>query len=326
MPKKIAVLTSGGDAPGMNAAIRAVVRTGVSRGFETFGVKNGFAGLLAGDIVPLRPRDVGGVLNRGGTLLGSARAKEFATEAGRGRALDHLARAGIDGLVVIGGNGSQQGSASLHEAGFPVVGIGSTIDNDLHGADITIGATTALEIVVEAADRLRVTASSHHRAFLIEVMGRNSGWLALMGGIASGAEAIVIPEAPISPVELAAQLHDSYARGKPHALVVVAEGAPQDAEALARYFAEHHADLGFTLRVTKLGHMQRGGDPCVFDRLLATELGDAATEALATGRTGILLARRDAAIGPTPLTEMRTHTNRVLEVDRLMQMARMLTI
>jgi 6-phosphofructokinase 1 len=309
----------------MNAAIRAVVRTGICRGFETFGVKNGYKGLLEGDIVPLRARDVGGILQRGGTMLGSARSKEFATEPGRARALANLAQHGIDALVVIGGNGSQQGSASLHEAGFPVIGIGSTIDNDLHGADITIGATTALEIVVEAADRLRVTASSHHRAFLIEVMGRNCGWLAMMGGIASGAEAIVIPEAPIAPEDLAAQLHESYARGKPHALVIVAEGAPQDADALAHYFAEHHADLGFTLRATKLGHMQRGGDPCVFDRVLATTLGDAATEYLASGRHGVVLARRYAGIVPTPLAEMKTHVKK-LETDRLMALARMLTI
>lgn len=322
--QRIAVLTSGGDAPGMNAAIRAIVRTGFSRGLETVGVKNGYHGLMAGEFVSLKPRDVGGVLARGGTMLGSARSRNFRTPEGRGKALAALRDAGIDALVVIGGNGSQQGAASLAAEGLPVVGLGSTIDNDLYGADMTIGASSALEIVVEAADRLRTTASSHHRAFLIEVMGRDCGWLALMGGIASGAEAIVIPEAPSAPADLAHQIQEAYERGKPHALVIVAEGAPLNAEALVKYFAEHHPDLGFDLRVTKLGHMQRGGAPIVADRLLATRLGDAATEYLVRGEHGVLLAERQGEIRPTPIQEVAA--NRKKLDTSLLRLARMLTV
>jgi 6-phosphofructokinase 1 len=302
--RRIGVLTSGGDAPGMNAAIRAVVRTGYCRGLEVLGVRHGFKGLIDGDFTPLRPRDVGGILQRGGTLLGSARCEEFRTLEGRSTALRELERHNLTGLVVIGGSGSQQGAFHLSEMGFPVVGIASTIDNDLYGADITIGVTTALDIVIEAADRLRVTASSHNRAFLIEVMGRDCGYLAMIGGIASGAEAIVIPEAPTTPEQLAGELREAYARGKPHALVIVAEGAPHDADALARYFAHNYADLGFDLRVTKLGHMQRGGAPGVFDRMLATLLGDAATERLARGEHAVMMGPLQGAIKATSLAEV----------------------
>jgi 6-phosphofructokinase 1 len=319
---RIAVLTSGGDAPGMNAAIRAVVRTGVSRGLEVFGVRNGYRGLIENDLAVLQPRDVGGVLQRGGTLLGSARCKAFHTVEGRQHALEHLRKRGIDALVVIGGSGSQQGAYCLSETGFPVVGVASTIDNDLYGSDITIGVTTALDIVLEAADRLRVTASSHHRAFLIEVMGRHCGYLALIGGIASGAEAIVIPEVPTSPDELAAQIREAYQRGKPHALVIVAEGAPQDA--LAHYFAEHHADLGFDLRVTKLGHMQRGGAPGVADRMLATQLGDAATEYLSRGEHGVLLGMIKGEVAATRLADV-VREKKTIDL-RMIELARRLTI
>ncbi len=192
--KRIAVLTSGGDAPGMNAAIRAVVRTGLAKGWEVFGVRRGYTGLIAGHIVPLGARDVGGIIQQGGTILGSARCPEFKTEEGRLEALRQLRFHDIEGLVVIGGNGSQAGAHALSQMGFPVVGVASTIDNDLYGSEITIGVDTALDVALEAIDRLKVTASSHQRAFLVEVMGRNCGYLALMAGIAGGAEAIVLPE------------------------------------------------------------------------------------------------------------------------------------
>ena len=206
--KRIAVLTSGGDAPGMNAAIRAVVRMGLGNGWETFGVRNGYLGLVEGGqhIAPLGPRDVGGILGIGGTFLGSARLEEFKEEATRRKGLANLSAHGIDGLVVIGGSGSQAGALELSKMGLPVVGVASTIDNDLAGSEITIGVDTALNIALEAIDRLRVTAASHRRAFLLEVMGRKCGYLALMAGIAGGADVVVVPEAEVDPDAVADEL------------------------------------------------------------------------------------------------------------------------
>jgi 6-phosphofructokinase 1 len=302
--KRIAVLTSGGDAAGMNAAIRAVVRTGLDRGWEVFGVRHGFAGLIAGDFAPLGARDVGGIIQRGGTALWSARCLEFKTEEARKKALDQLRRRNVSALVVIGGDGSQKGSHALSRMGFPVVGVASTIDNDLYGSEITIGVDTALNIALEAIDRLKVTASSHQRAFLVETMGRDCGYLALMAGIAGGAEAIVIPEVEADPELIATELRSAYDRGKAHAIVVVAEGAEYNAEKLARYFKEHRERLGFDLRVTILGHIQRGGAPGVFDRMLATRLGAAATEHLARGEHGVLVGLIKGEIAATPLDEV----------------------
>jgi len=302
--KRIAVLTSGGDAPGMNAAIRAVVRTGCDRGWEVYGVQHGYAGLIAGDFTPLGRRDVSGIMQLGGTMLGSARCPEFKTEAGRAKALDVLRQRGIEALVAIGGNGSQTGAQALSQMGFPVVGVASTIDNDLYGSEPAIGVDTALDIALEAIDRLKVTASSHHRAFLVEVMGRDCGYLALMAGIAGGAEAVVIPERETDPDVLAAELHDAYQRGKTHALVVVAEGAHYNATALAEYYKEHRERVGFDLRVTALGHVQRGGTPSASDRLLATRLGAAATEYLAQGMSGVLAGLIKGEVTATPLAEV----------------------
>ena len=302
--KRIAVLTSGGDAPGMNAAIRAVVRTGCDRGWEVYGVQHGYAGLIAGDFTPLGRRDVSGIMQLGGTMLGSARCPEFKTEAGRAQALDVLRQCGIEALVAIGGNGSQTGAQALSQMGFPVVGVASTIDNDLYGSEPTIGVDTALDIALEAIDRLKVTASSHHRAFLVEVMGRDCGYLALMAGIAGGAEAVVIPERETDPDALAAELHDAYQRGKTHALVVVAEGAHYNATVLAEYYKEHRERVGFDLRVTALGHVQRGGTPSASDRLLATRLGAAATEYLAQGMSGVLAGLIKGEVTATPLAEV----------------------
>ncbi|MBU1878733.1 MAG: ATP-dependent 6-phosphofructokinase, partial [Chloroflexi bacterium] len=228
--KRIAVLTSGGDAPGMNAAIRAVVRTGIDKGWEVVGVRHGYAGLIDGDMDALGVRDVGGIIQQGGTILGSARSAEFRTEQGRAQALRLLHQRGVEALVIIGGNGSQAGAHVLSQMGFPVVGVASTIDNDLYGSEITIGVDTALDIALEAIDRLKVTASSHHRAFLVEVMGRDCGYLALVAGIAGGAEAVIIPEVETDPEVLAAEMREAYERGKAHAIVVVAEGARYNAE------------------------------------------------------------------------------------------------
>ena len=319
---RVGVLTSGGDAPGMNAAIRAVARSALSRGWTVAGVRNGFAGLISGSFVTLGPRDVAGVLERGGTFLGSARCPEFREEEGRIRALRHLRQDGIEGLVVIGGNGSQTGSHALSQMGFPVVGVASTIDNDLCGSDVTIGVDTALNIALEAIDRLKVTASSHERAFLVEVMGRDCGYLAMMAGIAGGAEAVVVPEVDIEPDAVAADVRAAYERGKAHAIVVVAEGARHDGEALVRYFREHRGRFGFEPRLTVLGHVQRGGRPGASDRLLATRLGAAAVEQLARGEHGVLVGMIDNRIKATPLGDIIGKTK---TIDRdLLDLARTL--
>ncbi len=302
--KRMAVLTSGGDAAGMNAALRAVVRTGVAQGWEVYGVRNGFIGLIGGDFVTLGNRDVGGIIQRGGTMLGSTRSPEMKTEDGQNIARRQLSERNIDALIIISGNGSQQGSYALSQMDFPVIGIASTIDNDLYGSDITIGVDTALNIALEAIDRLKVTASSHQRAFLVETMGRNCGYLAMMTGIAGGAESIVIPEIDIDPEIIAEDIRLSYERGKPHAIVVVAEGAKYNAEALAEYFKVHRERLGFDLRTTKLGHVQRGGTPGLFDRMLGTRLGAKAVECLSYGDFGVLVGSLNGSIATTPLSEV----------------------
>lgn len=320
--RRIAVLTSGGDAPGMNAAIRAVTRAGIAQGWEVFGVRNGYAGLLADTLEPLHARDVGGIIQRGGTVLGSARSASFREDAGFAEGLQNLRRRQIDGLVVIGGNGSQTGSSRISKAGVPVVGVASTIDNDLCGTDVTIGVDTAVNVTLEAIDRLRTTGSSHQRAFLVETMGRDCGYIAVMTGIAGGAEVIVTPECPVEPQEVADRLAAAYRRGKTHALVVVAEGAKHDAQALMRHFADHRAEIGFGLRVTTLGHVVRGGVPSAFDRVLATRLGAAAVDRLARGHAGVLLGLIDNKIATTPLAEIAGRTK---PIDRdLLELARVL--
>jgi 6-phosphofructokinase 1 len=301
---RIAVLTSGGDAPGMNAAVRAITRCALDLGWEVMGVKCGYAGLIDGDFGPLSLRSVAGIIRRGGTFLGSARSPEFRTEEGRLLALENLRGAGVDALIVIGGNGSQAGAAALADLGFRVVGVASTIDNDLAGSDVTIGVDTALNIALEAIDRLTTTAASHHRAFLVEVMGRGCGYLALMSAIAGGAEVVVIPEIEITPEEVAEALAAAYARGKLHAMAVVAEGAKYNAEALVTYFREHEARIGFDLRATMLGHVQRGGDPTAYDRLLATRLGAGAVEALARGEAGVLIGMINGQVTSTPFDQI----------------------
>lgn len=321
MNRKVAVLTSGGDAPGMNAAVRAIVRTGLYHGYEMYGVPMGFEGLLNGKLSRLRARDVGGIIQHAGTFLGSARSVEFKTDAGQEKALSNLAAQGIECVVVIGGNGSQKGAHVLSKAGLAVIGVASTIDNDLFGSDITIGVDTALNIALEAIDRLRVTATSHHRGLLVEVMGRNCGYLALMAGLAGGAEAIVIPERELPPEHLAQLLQAAADRGKKHALIVVAEGATNNARKLSEYFAQHR--LGFELRATILGHVQRGGTPTAFDRLLATRLGVAAMETLVRGEHGVLVGLLDNHARTTPLSDV-VGRNKPLDLG-LLDMAGMLS-
>src|SRR5262249_12889044 len=229
---------------------------------------------------------------------------EFHEEKGRRTALDNLHAAKVDALVVIGGNGSQTGALELHQMGFPVNGVASTIDNDLAGSDITIGVDTALNIALEAIDRIKVTASSHHRAFLVEVMGRHCGSLALMSGIAGGAEAVVIPEQEIAPEALADIVKASYRAGKNHAIIVVAEGAHNNADKLMDYFKANSQELGFEMRATRLGHTQRGGTPGAFDRLLGTRLGARAVEGLEAGEIGVLAGTINGKMVTTPLVEI----------------------
>ncbi len=302
--KRMAVLTSGGDAPGMNAAIRAVVRGGIDQNCEVYGVNNGFRGLIDNRMQVLGARDVGGIIQFGGTFLGSARCPEFQTVEGREKALANLRERGIEGLIVIGGNGSQTGGYELNKMGFPVIGVASTIDNDLMGSEITIGVDTALNIALEAIDRLKVTASSHRRAFLVEVMGRNCGYLALMAGIAGGAEAIVIPEVETKPEVVISLLHQAYERGKKHGMVIVAEGASYNADALSKYFVDHAANVGFDHRATILGHVQRGGNPGAFDRLLASRLGAEAARQLCRGNEGVLIGWLNDSATPSPYEEI----------------------
>ncbi len=302
--KRLALLTSGGDAPGMNAAIRAVARTGLERGWEIIGVRDGYAGLLAGSFTPLQARSVSGIIQRGGTVLGSSRCPDFHTEPAQRRALALIARECIDALVIIGGSGSQAGALALARHGVEVVGIASTIDNDLAGIDITLGVDTALDIALEAIDRLKVTAASHRRVSVVEVMGRTCGYLALAAGVAGGAEAIVIPELPTTPDEVLQKVRGAFEHGQTHALIVVAEGAQVKTDQLVRYLDEHVEDLGVGVRATTLGHVQRGGTPGAFDRLLGSRLGFAAVTQLARGQHGIVLGLSHGRVTATPLGEI----------------------
>jgi len=321
---RIAVLTSGGDAPGMNAAIRAVVRTAIARGWQTLGVQNGYRGLIEGNFRTLSPRDVGGILQQGGTILGSARCPEFTEKEFRRTALRQLNQHAIEALVVIGGNGSQAGSHALSEMGFRVVGIASTVDNDLYGSDITLGVDSALNVILEAVDRLKVTGSSHQRAFLVEVMGRNCGYLALMAGLAGGAEAIILPEVETELEQVAQKVQQAYERGKRHALIIVAEGAKHNAQACYDYFNQHAERLGFDLRFTILGHVQRGSEPTAYDRLLGSRLGGSAVECLERGEFGCLVGLLGGKIRATPLAEV-VSTPKKLDTD-LLALSEMLEI
>jgi len=299
--KRIAVLTSGGDSPGMNAAIRAVVRTGIAEGMEVIGIRHGFQGLVEGNFILMDAGSVSGIINQGGTILHSARSQDFKTPEGFARAVDNLHQAGIDGLVVIGGNGSQRGNYELHtRADVPVVGVASTIDNDLYGSDYTIGFDTAVNTALESIDRLRDTATSHDRIFVIEVMGRSRGFVALHVGIAGGAEVVLLPEIPWTIEDVTAIIERGYRRGKKSYLLVVAEGAVRGEE----FAKQVEAATGYETRATVLGHVQRGGAPTAADRVLASQLGAFAVKALKAGNTGVLVGEQNEAIVTTPLADV----------------------
>ncbi len=321
--KSIAVLTSGGDGPGLNAGIRAVTREAIKRGVEVFGVRWGYRGLVNGEISVLNSRDVGGIMGRGGTFLGTARCPEFKDIKVRRTAIRSMNQRGIEGLVVIGGNGSLTGALELHKMGFPAYGIPASIDNDVSGTDMSVGVDTTLNTILDAIDRIKDTASSHQRAFLIEVMGRGSGYLALASGLAGGAELILVPEREGPSLEQIAEVVvDSYIRGKHHCIMVIAEGWKPGTRAVADYLSSRRDDLGFDVRVTVLGHVQRGGRPSAFDRLLATRMGAYATDRLLAGETGKMVALRGSKLESYPLedavAQLRPLDLRLLELSDVM--------
>lgn len=293
-------MTSGGDAPGMNAAIRAVVRRGISRGADVFGIFRGYDGLLDGEMTRMTLGSVADIIHRGGTILHTARSERFLNPEGQDLAAARIRGAGIDGLIVIGGEGSFRGMMELEKRGVRTVGVPGTIDNDIWGTDFSIGFDTAANTGVEAVNRLRDTATSHERIFVVEVMGRKSGFLALAVGVAGGAESIMIPEAPLSVEEICSRLERGVARGKKHSIIVVAEGAASGLEVGKRI----EKCMGTEVRVTVLGHVQRGGTPTAFDRLLASRLGAKAVDLLLEGRSGLVLGVRGNAIVAHPIEQV----------------------
>ena len=286
----------------MNAAVRAVVRTALGLGLRAFGIRRAYEGLVQGDIAELSARDVGGIIQRGGTILQTARFADFEKPEVQQEALRQLKAKGADALVAIGGDGTMRGAAALQKLGLPVVGVPASIDNDVYGTDISIGVDTALNTILDAIDKLRDTASSHQRAFIVETMGRNCGHLALMSGIISGAEMILIPEQEASAAEVADAVRGAHARGKTHAIVVVSEGAKLHANALKEKLDAMR--LGYDFRVTILGHVQRGGSPSAWDRLIAARLGVAAAERLHKGESGVMVGLQAREIVGTPLAEV----------------------
>lgn len=301
--KCIGVLTSGGDAPGMNAAIRAVTRTAIYHGFEVKGIMRGYRGLITGEIEPFRTQNVSNIIQHGGTILKTARCQEFTTYEGRKVAYETMQREGIDALVVIGGDGSLKGAREFAaEFNVPIVGLPGTIDNDLYGTDTTIGYDTALNTIVQAVDKIRDTASSHERLYFIEVMGRNAGFLALYGALATGAEAAIIPEIATEFDQLASLIKNGFRKTKNSSIVLVAEseltgGAMGLAERVKQEYPEYE------VRVTILGHIQRGGSPSANDRILASRMGEAAVVALMEGQRNIMIGVDDEKMVHVPFSQ-----------------------
>jgi len=305
----VGLLSSGGDAPGMNAAIRAVVRTALTNNMDVIGIKNGYEGLLNGDFHSMDARSVGGILQRGGTILLTSRSKRFMESTGQRDAIRKLNEAGIDALIVIGGEGSMNGAYALSQGGVKVIGIPGSIDNDIWGTNIAIGTDTAMNTIMEAVDKLRDTASSHQRAFLIETMGRNSGYLAVMAGIVCGAEVALIPEVPTTPDEVAMAVAEAYKRGKTHAIIINAEGSGIRTTDLAGRIDD--LDVGFKTRMTILGHIQRGGSPTAYDRLLASRMGVKAVEALIEDKHGVMTGLKAKGIDFIPLLDVISNKRKI---------------
>lgn len=302
MLKSIGVLTSGGDNAGLNAVIRSVARTGIHKGLNVYGIRRGYRGLIEGQFMPLTSRTVSGTLGLGGTWLGTARLPEWKDPKVRREAIRNMNRLDVEGLIVCGGNGSLTGAYNLHKDGFPVIGIPGSIDDDVFGTEVCLGVDTALNIIIEAIDRIRDCASSIQRAFVVEVMGRDCGALALMAASATGAEVCLVPEIKAPPMEKIAQaITDAYVKGKPHAIVVVAEGWKPGTQALVKFLQEHQDTTGFDVRTTVLGYTQRGGAPTYRDRMYGTMMGSAAVDALLNGETGKMVGIVDGKIQLIPL-------------------------
>lgn len=301
-PYTIGVLTSGGDAPGMNPCLRAIVRSSLSRGARVVGISNGYEGLINGEFRPLGARDVGGILLRGGTILQTRRSLAFREPRGQREAIRRMNEYGIDGLIVIGGDGSLTGALALHRQGINIIGIPASIDNDIWGTNISIGVDTAMNTIMDSVDKLRDTASSHGRAFLVETMGRGSGYLAVMAGIVCGAEIVLIPETQVSIQDVASAVESAYKRGKTHAFIINAEGSGIKTTELAS--ALEDLDVGFKTRVTILGHIQRGGSPTAYDRLMASRMGVKAVDALLNGMTGVMTGLQGRGIEYVPLEDV----------------------
>lgn len=302
--KKIGVMTSGGDSPGMNAAIRSVVRACAYYRTECIGIYRGYQGMIEGDFVPLTARSVNNIINKGGTILKSARSEEFRTPEGRKKAYDHLIENDIQGLVVIGGDGSFTGGVVFNkEFKFPIIGIPGTIDNDIFGTSHTLGYDTALNTAVEAIDKIRDTASSHNRLFFVEVMGRDAGFIALNAGVGAGAEEILIPEEDLGLDRMLESLKKSRRAGKSSSIVVVAEGdkSGKNVYELAEYVEQNLPE--YEVRVSVLGHMQRGGTPSCFDRVLASRLGVKAVELLLDNETNLMVGLKNNEVITTSLEE-----------------------
>ena len=313
--KCIGILTSGGDAPGMNAAIRAVTRTAIYNGFEVKGIMRGYKGLMTNEIVDFRSKSVSNIIQQGGTILKTARCKEFLTPEGRRQAYDNMRAAGIDALVVIGGDGSLTGASIFaQEYDVPIVGLPGTIDNDLGGTDSTIGYDTALNTIVDAVDKLRDTATSHERLFFVEVMGHTAGFLALNSAIASGAEAAIIPEIETEVDQLAELINHGFRKSKNSAIVLVAENpATGGAMGLARRVKEEFPE--FDARVTILGHIQRGGSPTAIDRILASRMGEAAIEALMEGQRNVMIGIKNGQMVYVPFPKAVRHDKTIDRVS-----------
>ncbi len=311
--KRIAVLTSGGDAPGMNAAVRAVVRCGSAYGLEVIGIRRGYAGLLEREFVSLGPRSVANVLHRGGTLLGTARCEEMKTPEGLRRGADSLEEASLDGLVAIGGDGTFRGAQALAElTHVHVVGIPGTIDNDVYGTDFTIGFDTAVNTGLDAIDRIRDTAEAHQRLFFVEVMGRTRGFIALDVGLAGGAEEVLVPEVRTDIDALCASIRTQFEAGKRASIIVVAEG--DDAGRAFEIAERVGTKLEMDYRVCVIGHVQRGGAPTARDRLLASKLGSGAVRALVEGRTGVMVGELAGKVAETPF-ELTWSQQKELDMD-----------
>jgi len=317
--KKIGVFTSGGDSPGMNAAIRSVVRTCAYMNIECVGIYRGYEGMIEGDFKPMDARSVNNIINKGGTILKSARSLEFRTHEGRAKAYENLKKEGIDAFVVIGGDGSFTGAMIFNqEYNFPVIGIPGTIDNDIYGTTYTVGFDTALNTVVEVIDKIRDTASSHNRLFFVEVMGRDVGHIALNAGVGAGAEEILIPEENLGLDRLLESLKRSKQSGKSSSIVVVAEGDKTGKNVFElKEYVEEHIPI-YDVRVSVLGHMQRGGSPSCFDRVLASRMGVKAVEALLDGKSSLMVGIQDNKLTLTPLIKaIKGHTKIDKELIRV---------